>query len=110
MEGGIIVPRAYILPRGASPLVVQAALMGLAITPISCAIISIPGDSQLAHEFSSTVVRTATEQDALEFSFLAFAQTQMPSLIIAKSPGIMALHEDGCLEEMNWPVPASTIN
>lgn len=110
MDAGAEVPRAYILPRGASADVVQSAMLGLSITPICCAIIFDMKDSALAHEFSSLVVRTPTEVAAIEFCFMVFDQTQMPSLVIAESPTIMALHEDGRLEEMKWPVPDSTLN
>jgi hypothetical protein len=107
---GVTVPRVYILPRGADADLVQSALLGLSITPISCAIISDVNDSKLAHEFSETVVRMANEQDAIEFAFAAFERTQMPSVVFTNSPMILAIHEDGRLEEMKWPVHDSTAN
>lgn len=99
---GVSVPCTYVLPRGAKPEIVQSTLAALSMTPICCAIISSAADSPLAHQFSEMVVRTESEQDAIQFSMLAFGQTQMPSLVIGTSPAVMAIYGDGRLEEMQW--------
>ncbi len=106
MEGGITIPKAYILSRTAGPGLVQTAIAAFSITPLSCVIISEMKDHRLAMEFGELIVQTHNEADAVSFALESFANTHMPSLVIVKNMrgtfGIAALYEDGHLEDLPW--------
>ena len=102
MEGGVSVPKAYILSRSAGPGLVQTALAAFSITPLSCVIISDMKDRLLAMEFGELIVRTRNEVESVDFALDSFKETQMPSLVIGSRNGITAIHDDGRVEDLPW--------
>lgn len=102
MEAGVIVPKAYILSRAASPGLVQTALAAFAITPLSCVIIFQMSDHRLAREFGELIIQTHNEIEAVDFAIESFKGTNMPGLVIGSRDGITAIYEDGRVEDLLW--------
>lgn len=99
---GVRVPITYVISREAKPGLVETALAAFSITPLSCVIISNMKDYPLAQSFGTLILRTESQDTSIGFSKESFAQTQMPSLVIAGRPGISAIYEDGSVEDLPW--------
>ena len=110
MDFGVIVPRAYVMSRSASPGLVQTAIAAFSITPLSCVMISDMKDISLAMQFDSLILRTDSECESMELAMDSFCETNMPSLIIGETPGIKAIHGDGSVEDLPWQAQNLLLN
>jgi hypothetical protein len=91
----IVVPSFYVvnrtLPKEQAFMVIHA----LSITPVQCAIISDPLDCNLAIELSPSVVRAATDKDALALAALLAEDSKRPVLVVGEADFLDAVYKDG---------------
>jgi hypothetical protein len=91
----VVVPSYYVVSRKLEKEHAFAVIHALSITPCQCAVISDVLDASLALELSASVLRAATDKDALALAVLIAEDSKRPVLVVGEADFLDAVYGDG---------------
>ena len=98
----VAVPSYYIVSRTLNGDQAACVIGALNITPVSCAIISNPLDTELAFKLCNEVVRTNTPADALDIAKKIAAHNGRPPIVVGEADVLDAVYPDGRKATVCW--------
>lgn len=95
------VPAGYIVSRDIQSEVIPAVLQYLSITPVCSVLVTDTRSIDIARQFSESVIRVASEDEAISLALKVFEETNQPVLVIGSAGLLKAIHADGNTEELS---------
>lgn len=96
----IEVPAYYVVNRSLPKEEAFSVASALRITPVQCAVISDVLDAELALELAPSVMRAASDKDALALAALLSKESQRPVLVVGEADFLDGVYLDGRREEV----------
>lgn len=98
---GFVVPAGYIVSRAISPEEISAVLQYLSSTPVCSVLVTDTRSIDIARQFSESILRVASEEEAISLALKVFEETNQPVLVVGVAGLLKAIHADGSTEELS---------
>lgn len=95
------VPAGYIVSRDIQSEVIPAVLQYLSITPVCSVLVTDTRSIDIARQFSESILRVASEDEAISLALKVFEETNQPVLVVGSAGLLKAIYQDSSTEELS---------